>query len=165
MTAERTDLQALVRPFPSKYVHGKPGGQGSYVKAGTVIQRLLHAVGPYQWKRVELIRGDHDCVHENRISGEVKEYHLKGVVTGAIWRLTATVDGQRVSVEGTGDVEHPENSPNDGARAKDAESDALKRAAKHLGVALHVWTQDEFYLHLALEESGQPAENGQRQPA
>ena len=41
----------------------------------------------------------------------------------------------------------PHNWPHDGARMKDATSDAIKRCAARLGIGLHLWAQGESYLY------------------
>jgi hypothetical protein len=70
---------------------------------------------------------------------------LAGVVVGGIWRLIAEVDGRRVEVEEVGDVD-PRNKEHDGERLKDAASDALKRCAMRLGLGLHLWAQEHYFL-------------------
>lgn len=134
------DLQALVRPFPSRFVHSNQG-RGSYVEHSTVTQRLLHAVGPFSFELVEIVRGD--VPHTTK--------PLANVVVGVVARLRLQVDGREVVVEEAGDCEIPSNWPHDGARMKDAMSDAIKRCAMRVGAGLHLWCQDEFYLADALK--------------
>jgi hypothetical protein len=57
-----------------------------------------------------------------------------------IGTLTVEIDGRTVSVDGVGA----------GGDEKVAESDAFKRAAKHIGVALHLWSGDDYRLDRAL---------------
>ena len=54
--------------------------------------------------------------------------------------MTVEIDGQLVTVEEAGDVEQPFNWHTDGARLKDAISDAVKRCAMAFGVGLHLGT-------------------------
>jgi hypothetical protein len=130
-------LTALLKPFSGKLVHSAPSGKfGDYVSHYVVEQRLLAVVGPYTWDIAQVVT-DPD-----------------GTVTGCVGRLTVEVDGRRESVSGAGDVENPKVAKTNGARLKLAESDAFKRAAMRLGVALHLWAGDEFYLYKMLEESG-----------
>ena len=78
------------------------------------------------------------------------------VVTGVILALTVEIDGELVTVEEAGDVEQPFNWRTDGARLKDAVSDAVKRCAMALGVGLHLWSQfdgqSEYFLDKQLEK-------------
>jgi hypothetical protein len=60
------------------------------------------------------------------------------------------VDGDFVTITEVGDVEHP--SGNNASNLKNAASDALKRCAMRLGVGLHLWSQDNYYLDKALEK-------------
>jgi hypothetical protein len=68
-------------------------------------------------------------------------------VVGAVCRLSVEIDGRMVRIEDVGDCESPHNWPHDGARMKDAMSDAIKRCAARLGIGLHLWSQDESYLY------------------
>lgn len=129
-------LTRLAKPFPSRFVAKNPTGYGSYVTHSVVNEKLLAVVGPFDFALVEIVRGD--------VAGAKT---LTNVVVGAICRLTCYIDGRLVNVEEIGDVEHPGNWPHDGARLKDAFSDALKRCAMRLGVGLHLWSQEEFTLY------------------
>jgi hypothetical protein len=73
-----------------------------------------------------------------------------GVVVGCTATLTVEIDGRRVSVTEVGDVERP--GDNNGSALKAAASDAIKRCAMRLGVGLHLWSQDNYYLDKALEK-------------
>lgn len=135
-----SQLHDLATPFPNKYVSQKPGKfAASYVAHDIVTQRLLEVVGPYSFSIDELIRDK------------------QGDVVGCLATLTATIDGRQVSITEVGDVEPAGSaSKNDGARAKDALSDAFKRCAMRLGLGLHLWAGDSYYLHNALKKSGGP---------
>lgn len=141
-----SQLLALVKPFPRQYVHENPSGngRGSYVAHDVVVQKLLGVVGPFDFEVREVLRGDTKAGQTN-------------VVVGAICRLTVDVDGRRTSVEEVGDCENPANWPHDGARMKDAVSDAIKRCAMRLGVALHLWSGDEFFLYERLSKAAPSA--------
>jgi hypothetical protein len=147
-------LRALVRPFPSRYIKANPSGGGTYVAHEVVTQRLLHAVGPFSTTVDQVIRGDVDGIEPNPDgkSMRAKAGHapLTNVVVGVLLRLTVTIDGREVTVTEVGDCEQPHNWPTDGARMKDAMSDAIKRCAMRLGCGIHLWAQDLFYLHDAL---------------
>ena len=70
--------------------------------------------------------------------------------------MTVEIDGELVTVEEVGDVEQPFNWKSDGARLKDAVSDAVKRCAMAFGVGLHLWSQyegqSEYFLDKQLEK-------------
>ena len=80
---------------------------------------------------------------------------VEEVITGVILALTVEIDGELVTIEEAGDVEQPFNWKTDGARMKDAISDAVKRCAMALGVGLHLWSQfdgqSEYFLDKQLE--------------
>lgn len=131
-------LYELSRPFPQQLVKQKPGKfAASYVEHSVISQRLLEVVGPHSF--------------------EVKQFitNPDGVVTGCLATLTCMVDGVEVRITEVGDVEHPGN--NNGSSGKSASSDALKRCAMRLGVGLHLWSGDNYYLDKALEKRRGPA--------
>ena len=74
-----------------------------------------------------------------------------------ILALTVEIDGELVTVEEAGDVEQPFNWRTDGARLKDAVSDAVKRCAMAMGVGLHLWAQmdgqSEYFLDEQLKKA------------
>jgi hypothetical protein len=126
-------LYELSRPFPQSLVKQKPGKfAASYVEHSVVSQRLLEVVGP------------HDFAIDRIVTSP------DGVVVGCTATLTVEVDGRRVSITEVGDVERP--GDNNGSNLKNASSDALKRCAMRLGVGLHLWSQDNYYLNTALEK-------------
>jgi hypothetical protein len=144
------DLTKLLHPFPSAVVKSNPSGGGSYVAHPVVEQRILDVLGPVTTEMVALVRGDVPGKKPDPTgtSKRAKEGtpDLVGAVVGVVLRMRVTVDGKAVVVEEVGDCEAPHNWPHDGARAKDAFSDAYKRCAMRLGVGLHLWAQDGFYL-------------------
>ena len=147
------DLVELARRFPDGFVERKDGND--YVAHHVVNQRLLSIVGPFDFELVQVIRGDVPAVapdpqgRSRRARAGTPE--LRAVVVGGIWRLTCTVDGRRVRVEEVGDVGDVHNWPHDGARLKDAASDALKRCAMRLGLGLHLWAQEHYFLDQQLK--------------
>lgn len=147
---ELTDLQKLVHPFPNRYVKSNPTGRGSYVSHDVVTQRLLHVLGSFSTTLDEIVRGDvPEIVPNPKASsdrGKKGAPAIPNAVVGVVLSLTAKVDSELVTVTEAGDCEDPHNWPHDGARLKDAFSDAIKRCAMRLGVALHVWAQGDFYL-------------------
>lgn len=147
-------LQALAKPFPASFVHGNPSGGGSYVKHHVINQRLLVNIGPFDWELVEVLRGfvPGKKPNPNGNSQRAKDGtpDLQNAIVGVVMRLTCEVDGRRTVVEEVGDCEEPHNWPHDGARLKDASSDALKRCAMRLGLGVHLWSQNEYFLDRAL---------------
>jgi hypothetical protein len=127
-------LYELARPFPASLVKQKPGKfAASYVEHSVISQRLLEVLGP------------HDFAIERIVTNP------DGVVVGCTATLTVTIDGKQVSITEAGDVERPDPSAN-GSNLKTASSDAIKRCAMRLGVGLHLWSQDNYYLDKALEK-------------
>ena len=68
----------------------------------------------------------------------------EGKVVCVHGRLTADVDGKQVTVSGAGTETFQGDST--GEKIKKMESDAFKRAAAKLGVGLHLWAQDQYFL-------------------
>ena len=129
-----SQLYELSRPFPPALVKSKPGKfAAAYVEHSVISQRLLEVIGPHSF--------------------EVKQpiTNADGVVTGCLAALSVTIDGMPVVIVEVGDVEHPDPK-NNGSNLKNASSDALKRCAMRLGVGLHLWSQDNYYLDKALEK-------------
>jgi len=131
-------ITVLARPFPGKLVHKNPsgGGRGDYVSHSAVTEKLIAVLGGYSYHVDEVFRGKVKNAEE-----------LGDVVVGCLATLLAEVDGKLYTITEVGDCENPKNWPHDGARLKDASSDAIKRCAMRLGVALHLWSQGEFFLH------------------
>jgi hypothetical protein len=124
-------LYELSRPFPSSLVKQKPGKfAAAYVEHSVISQRLLEVVGP------------HTFTVDKPITNP------DGVVVGCLATLEVMVDGDFVTITEVGDVEHP--SGNNASNLKNAASDALKRCAMRLGVGLHLWSGENYYLDKAL---------------
>ena len=119
-------LTELLVPFPKDYIKQKPGKGGDYVIHGVVRQMLLDVVGFYDW-----------CIDREIYNGDK--------LTGCIGTLTIYVGEEAISVQGAGDVEHDQGT--NGANLKHAESDAFKRAAMNLGLGLHLWCGDEYFVY------------------
>tara|TARA_A100001015_G_C14786058_1_gene631121 strand:- start:328 stop:759 length:432 start_codon:yes stop_codon:yes gene_type:complete len=130
-------LHELSRRFPDKFIHKNPSGFGDYIQHSVIRQRLLTVLGAYSTDIVETLYDD-------------------GIITGVILKLSCVIDGKEISVVEAGDVENPSNWKTNGARMKDAMSDAIKRCAMALGVGLHLWSQidgeDEYFLDKQLEK-------------
>ena len=150
-------LHELSRPFPKEFIHSAPKGKfGDYIQHSVIRQRLLSVLGAYSQEVKEIIRED----------VKDKDGNYKPIITGCVLALTVEIDGNLVTVEEVGDVENPFNWKTDGARLKDAVSDAIKRCAMALGVGLHLWAQfegkSEYFLDKqlgkALEQSADEVE-------
>lgn len=144
-----SQLYELSRVFPDKFIHKNPTGFGDYIQHSVIRQRLLSVVGAYSQEVKHIIR-------ETLTDKQGKDVE---VVTGVILALTVEIDGELVTVEEAGDVEQPFNWRTDGARLKDAVSDAVKRCAMAMGVGLHLWSQfdgqSEYFLDEQLKKDGE----------
>lgn len=118
-----TGLRDFAVPFPASLVKQVGPRKDDYVSWHHYVQRLLAQHGAFDWD-----------ISQPFESGDEKEpVAVKGV-------LTVTVDGEYRTVAGAGQ----------GRDYKTAESDALKRAACKLGMGLHLWAQDEYWLEQSL---------------
>lgn len=125
-------LAVLSKPFLPHQIHDAPGGFGEFVAHYVVSQKLLAVVGPHNFELVKTIT------------------EPDGVISGAICRLTLTIDDETHSVEECGDADIQNGQlKNNGQRMKNAMSDAYKRCAMRFGVGLHLWcgTKDNYFLH------------------
>ena len=151
---KRDQLARLVKPFPAAYIHTNPSGGGSYVGHEVITQKLLAIAGPFSTSLVEVLRGDVAAIPPNPSGKSTRAKEgapaLSNVVVGVLLALTIEIDERTVTVTEVGDCEQPHNWPHDGARMKDAMSDAIKRCAMRLGVGIHLWAQQEFFLDRAL---------------
>lgn len=127
----RDKLVDLARPFPDKYIEDDGRGN-AYVAHHIVTQRLIHIFGTPP--RIELLR----------------EIYDEQTLTGVVMRLT--VPGFE-PIEEVGEADNPQAKTN-GARLKSAASDAIKRCAMRLGLGLHLWAQEHYFLFDQLEASG-----------
>jgi len=146
-------LYELARPFPKAMIESKPGGKfaADYVSHGVITARLLEVLGPFDWSIAKIIT------------------NADGIAVGCVGRLEVVVDGRPVVIEEVGDVEHP--GPSSASNLKNASSDALKRAAMRLGLGLHLWVGESYWLHRSLEkrlsapESAEGSSEGKETPA
>lgn len=124
--SEKKDILRLARKFPAQLIRTiKKGSHNEdYINHAVIAQRLLQVVGAYGW--------DWEVVYE------------EGKVVCVHGRLTADVDGKQVTVSGAGTETFQGDST--GEKIKKMESDAFKRAAAKLGVGLHLWAQDQYFL-------------------
>ena len=143
-------LYELSRIFPEKFIHKNPTGFGDYIQHSVIRQRLLSVLGAYSQEVKHIIR--------EKLTD--KQGVEREVITGVVLALTVEIDGNLVTIEEAGDVEQPFNWKTDGARMKDAVSDAVKRCAMAFGVGLHLWSQfdgqSEYFLDKQLEKYVEP---------
>jgi hypothetical protein len=144
-----SQLLDLSRPFPNRVIHDNPSGYGSYVAHHLFAQRLLMHLGPYSFELVEIIRGSAPA--DKKADDQTP---LENVIVGVVMRLTVEIDGAMVRIEEVGDCEIPSNWMHDGARLKDAISDALKRCCVRIGLGTHLYakSEDEYVLYRKLKE-------------
>lgn len=134
-----TQLRDLARPFKPALVKQPPKGKfGTYVSHDVVNQKLLAVLGPVDFEIVQLVHG------------------VDGKVEGCLARLSCEIDGRRTTVVEVGDCESPDNWKTQGARMKDAASDAFKRCAMRLGVGIHLWAGADFFLYEVLDAKPEP---------
>tara|TARA_B100000287_G_scaffold123043_1_gene114989 strand:- start:7356 stop:7793 length:438 start_codon:yes stop_codon:yes gene_type:complete len=131
--ATPTQLIRLAKKFPDKLVSQIDKGthKEDYVNHAVIAQRLLQVVGPYSW--------------------HCKTLESEGVVVAMKGQLTLEVDGKLIKVEGTGTDQGNKNKTI-GEKIKEMESDAFKRAASKVGVGLHLWAQDQYFLNQQLSK-------------
>ena len=134
------DLRALAKPFTSLVKKGSDAGKfGDYVEHSAVNQRLLAHLGPFDQRVVEVVYDLHP--------------ELGQVCTGVILELTLYIDGEQIRIQEVGDVEHPfRKGRTNGDRLKNAISDAVKRCAMRVGLGLHLYAQDDYFLEKLLED-------------
>ena len=131
-------LLKLARPFPAKYVKKPPSGKfGSYVPIDVVQQALLAYLGPVNIEIGQVFMGE------------------SGKVEGCLVTLICVIDAAPVSVTEVGDCENPDNWKTQGARMKDAISDGIKRCAMRIGLGLHLWAQEDYFLFDYLTKQSQ----------
>ena len=153
-----SQLRDLARRFPSSVIHTNPSGGGVYVPHHLYVQRLLMHLGGYSFERVDILRGrvTGKPPNPNGSSQRAKDGtpDLEDAVVGVVCRLTVEVDGRTMVIEDVGDCESPHNWPHDGARLKDAMSDALKRCCARIGLGTHLYskTEDDYVLYRVLTD-------------
>ena len=138
---KQTQIAILNAPTPKEFIktrQGKGGKQFSYVEVGYVINQLNRTFGPLNWSFQVTERGETQRKIDSKAEGEVWVYgeltihdHAKG------YKMVKGQYGQ-----------HPvyPNVPYADA-LKSAESDALKKAASLVGIAL-----DVFWKSLDIQE-------------
>lgn len=147
-----TQASQLKQPFPPEALRelNKGGARLTYVPVSEVIARLNNVLGVENW---EIIHSDawRDSIDPNWVIAKVE--------------ISATIDGTCCTRVGWGgqEIKHKKNTdlPQDlGDEFKGASSDALKKAAQTLGVALDL-ARDEDMLFLEREASLERASSAQ----
>jgi hypothetical protein len=149
---DHEQLLALSMPFPQRVIHEKPGGGGgSYVPHHLYTQRLLLHLHSFDLTMVEKIEGYVPA--KPATANSPAKPALEKAVVGVVLRLTVVIDGEKSRVEEVGDCEQPHNWGTDGARLKDAWSDAVKRCCARLGLGTHLYAKEasEYILYEALK--------------
>jgi Rad52/22 family double-strand break repair protein len=152
-----TQLLELARPFPPSYVHQSEGGRGGdYVSHAIVNQRLIMITKGFDFTVRSIVRGDVAGVEADPNGRSPRARTgtptLTNVIVGVTASLRVTIDGEPHVVDEAGDCGDPHNWPHDGARLKDAMSDAFKRCAMRLGLGLHLWSKGQYFLFDQLEK-------------
>lgn len=131
-----SQLSDLARPFPDSYIRNKPGTYSApYVDHAVINQRLLQVVGAFDYGVREFITNP------------------DGLIAGCVGTLTCEIDGRRVTISEVGDVANPKSA--NGENAQIASSQAFKRCAMRLGLGLHLWSGDLYFLDRVLIEDGE----------
>ena len=139
------NLKELAKPFAGLVKGAAPGKFGDYVEHSAVTQRLLLHCGAYDQTVIREIYDEH------------KEYGK--TLTGVVLALRLKIDGELITVQESGSVDKPYKVTNrktgermnNGERLKLAISDAHKRCAMRVGLGLHLWAQDDYFLYDQLE--------------
>lgn len=139
---DRSQAERLARPIPHRYVSQVDKGsyKANYVGHAVITQIALAVLGPFDFKAGDLIL-DPD-----------------GLVVGIYGTVTAVIDGQVRTVTEIGDVDDDSGKKhtNNGQRAKNAASDALKRCLMRFGLGLDQWTKDGYFLYDELSKREDP---------
>lgn len=136
-------LRTLAQPVPAKYIKQKPGqGSPDYIPHHIIRQYLHGVLDWHSFRPAELHKKAED------------EYAVR-------LELHASVGGEVRVFSGWGESENKK------APIKSAESDAVKRiAAMDLGLGLHLWSREHYFLPKALEQDvGDAAEEAAQRDA
>ena len=139
----------LARKFPDSLIKPAPQGKfGDYIPHHTINQRLLEVLDYVHFEIKSTIRG-YAPAYLKRNSGEIIRPERHDAIVGCIAIMRTTIDDEPYVIEEIGTEENPQMH-NDAENLKNAASDAYKRCAMRLGVGLHLWAQDSYYLDKAL---------------
>lgn len=147
-----SQLRQLAEPFPPHFIGQNDKGMDA-ADHTAVTQALLKVVGPHRFEVVEVLRSEAPGITTRGGNEHPGGY----MVTGIICRLTCTVDGGEFVIEEAGGCEQAALKDGDGERMKHAMSDAYKRCAMRLGLGLHIWAQDKYFLAKSLDKAAAEA--------
>jgi len=117
-----------------------------------VTERLLSIVGPFTYEVSEVIRGEAPAVigkGKSFTKDNPKFPARSDAIVGCLGTLNVSVDDKWVTITEVGDASDPAMN-HDGENLKNASSDAIKRCAMRLGLGLHLWSQEDYFLDLQL---------------
>ncbi len=137
---DRTTQIQLSKPWNKKLVKSlnKGFGEIDYVEHTQVTQKLIALIPDLD---IEIGRYIHDTVED--MNGVRRRF-----VTGVEVKMTGTIDGKLVHRQEVGMCDKPffhsdaNKVHNNGQRAKEALSDAIKRCAMRLGVGIELYDTD-----------------------
>ena len=154
-----SDLFELAKPIPSRYIGSSDKGMDA--ADHTVITQLLHLRVPgWSMEIREVLRSE---VPEKQ--GKSSTWPGGMFVTGCIVRLSCVIDGTPVVIDEAGGVELAGMKDGDGERLKHAVSDALKRCAMRIGLGLHIWAGENYFLDRATAKAAEtPQETPEAAP-
>jgi hypothetical protein len=136
LTLSADEIKRLAAAFPDEAFRSGAGGKDNliYIQHAFLRQRLCEVIGIGQWSLVQRSR----WTEEFMTTGKTPQQAIRVYVDAVL-----LVRGCYVS-EAIGDmVYYPKNeATNFGDAAEGAESAALRRCAKHLGVGLQQWDKN-----------------------
>jgi len=146
-----SQLRDLSRKFPADTIQKNPSGYGDYVPHHFYVQRLLMHLGTFDQHITQVLYED--------LTDKAGVVHPK-VLVGVVMQLVVTIDGHETKIEEIGDCESPFNWTTNGARGKDAVSDAIKRCCARIGLGTHLYAKqpDDYVLYRVLTEHEKDAE-------
>jgi len=138
----RTTQIQLSKPWNKSLVKSLNKGFGSidYVEHTQVTQKLIALIPDLD---IEIGRYIHDTVED--VNGIRRRF-----VTGVEVRMSGTIDGHHIRRQEVGMCDKPffhadaNKVHNNGQRAKEALSDAIKRCAMRLGVGIELYDTDNW---------------------
>lgn len=147
-TSRTTQADKLRAEFPAGALKDLKKGNSTftYVPASEVVARLNEVLGVVGWKTIE----SDAWIDRNNSDWVIAKYTITARVDGE-WVERTGWGGQKIKMSRDG-------GPLDlGDEFKGASSDALKKAASHLGVALYLGRDEEM---VAIEEEARKEKAG-----
>ncbi len=136
--APPTQAQMLAARIPAEFIKNPPQGKhGTYVSHDDITQIALALIGPFSFEVTEVVRGF--IPEKTTGSGTTHAERPHGIV-GALCRVTALIDGEKITIQEVGEANSPEIT-SDGGNLKTAASDGIKRCFMRLGLGLELWVE------------------------